>query len=171
MLLILIPCRQVYLGNIVAGTLPPPPLLLPPVTFPQYATSGIPKTQGHSSSSVKIHATSHSKVAFSTPSSPQEDEDASGELDEDSLKQQLLEVTPGSPEAEDLMEILEALVKKLNPGNKTMASVLGVFAKALWKDRQGIFLQCAFYGHILILGACFVGNVSRSKEKGGIAIY
>jgi hypothetical protein len=147
-LLILIPCSQVYLGNVVAGALPPPPLILPPVTFPQYATHGIPKTHGSTSSSLpKIPKASHSKVAFRTPSSPLHgDED--DELEEVALKRQLLEVTPGSPEAEDLMEILEARVKKLHPKNKTTASLLGIFAKALWKDRQGMFFKCNFYGHM-----------------------
>jgi len=64
------------------------------------------------------------------------------------LKQQLLEVTPGLPEAEDLMERLEENIKKLHPKNKTSASLLGIFAKALWKDRQGTFYQCNFYGHM-----------------------
>jgi hypothetical protein len=75
------------------------------------------------------------------PSSLQENDDISDELEEDVLKRRLLEVTPGTPEADDLMEILEERVKKLHPKNKTTASFLGVFAKALWKDRQGTFLQ------------------------------
>ena len=75
------------------------------------------------------------------PSSLQENDDISDELEEDVLKRRLLEVPPGTPEAYDLMEILEERVKKLHPKNKTTASLLGVFAKALWKDRQGTFLQ------------------------------
>ena len=68
------------------------------------------------------------------------------EEEEDELKQQLLEVTPGSSEAEDLMEILEKTAKKIShPKSQTTASLLGIFAKALWKDRQGMF-QGHFYG-------------------------
>jgi len=141
-LLILICCSQAYLGHVVAGTLPPPPLLLPPVTFPRYATHGIPTTQGSSSSSAKIPKPSHSEVGLNTLS---EGNDTPGEPEEDVLKQ-LLEVTPGSPEAEDLMETLEENIKKLHPKNKTSASLLGIFAKALWKDRQGMCYQCNFYG-------------------------
>lgn len=144
MLLILIPHSQAYLGHIIAGTLPPPPLLLPPVTFPRYATHGIPTTQGNISSSAKIPKAPHSKVGLNALS---EGNNTSGETEEDVLKQ-LLEVTPGSPEAEDLMESLEENIKTLHPKNKTSASVLGVFAKALWKDRQGMFLQCNFYSHM-----------------------
>lgn len=144
-LLILIHCSQVYLGHVVAGTLPPPPLLLPPVTFPRYATHGIPMTQGNGSSSAKIPKPSHSKVGLNTLL---EDNDTPGEPEEDELKQQLLDVTPGSPEAKDLMESLEENIKKLHPKNKTSASLLGIFAKALWKDRQGTFYQCDFYGHM-----------------------
>ena len=145
MLLILIPCSQVYLGHAIAGTLPPPPLVLPPVTFPRYATHGVPMTQGNHPSPVAIPKTPHSKVGLDTTP---EGNDTPGEPDEDALKQQLVEVTPGSREAEDLMESLHERVKKLRPKNQTMASLLGIFAKALWKDRQGTFLQCNFYGHM-----------------------
>lgn len=145
MLLILIPCSQVYLGHAIAGTLPPPPLVLPPVTFPRYATHGVPMTQGNHPSPVAIPKTPHSKVGLDTTP---EGNDTPGEPDEDALKQQLVEVTPGSREAEDLMESLDERVKKLRPKNQTMASLLGIFAKALWKDRQGTFLQCNFYGHM-----------------------
>ena len=143
--LILIRCSQVYLGHIVAGTLPPPPLLLPPVTFPWYATHGIPTTQGNGSSSAKIPKPSHSKVGLNALS---EGNDTPGEPEEDALKQQLLDITPGSPEANDLMESLEENIKKLHPKNKTSASLLGIFAKALWKDRQGMFYQRNFHGHM-----------------------
>jgi hypothetical protein len=61
-------------------------------------------------------------------------------LEQDNLKEQLLQVTPGSPEANDLMEILGEMAQKLNHSKtKTTASLLGMFAKALWKDRQGLF--------------------------------
>ena len=143
--LILICCSQVYLGHVVAGTLPPPPLLLPPVTFPRYATHGIPMTQGNGSSSAQIPKPSHSKDGLATLS---EDNNTPGELEEDELKQQLLDVTPGSPEAEDLMESLEENIKQLHQKNKTSASLLGIFAKALWKDRQGTFYQRNFYSHM-----------------------
>lgn len=140
MLLILITCSQVYLGNVMAGDLPPPPPIFPPVTFPRYVTHGIPKMQGNTSA-----LASHSNVAPPTTSlTGQEDNNVS--LEEDELKQQLLEVTPGSSEAEDLMEILEKTAKKIsNPKSQTTASLLGIFAKALWKDRQGMF-QGHFYG-------------------------
>ncbi len=144
-LLILIPCSQVYLGHIIAGTLPPPPLLLPPVTFPRHATHGIPATQANRSSSAQIPKPSHSKVGLDALS---EGNNTSGGPDEDALKQRLVEVTPGSREAEDLMESLTERVKKLQPKNKTTASLLGIFAKALWKDRQGMFLQCNLQGHM-----------------------
>jgi hypothetical protein len=72
----------------------------------------------------------------------QEEEDIS--LEQDAFKQQLLEVTPGSTEAEDLLDNVEATVKKISPKTKTTASFLGILAKALWKDRQGIF-QGHFY--------------------------
>ena len=64
MLLIQIPCSQVYLGHIIAGTLPTPPPFLPPVTFPRYATHGIPMAPGNASSSsfIKIPELSRSKV-------------------------------------------------------------------------------------------------------------
>ena len=88
---------------------------------------------------------SRSKVRLNTLS---EGNDTPGEPEEDALKQQLLEVTPGSPEAEDLMENLKENIKKLHLKNKTLASLLGIFAKALWKDRQGVFYQCNFYGHM-----------------------
>jgi hypothetical protein len=88
---------------------------------------------------------SHSKVGLNALS---EGNDTSGEPEEDALKQRLLDITPGSPEAEDLMESLEENIKKLHPKNKTSASLLGIFAKALWKDRQGTFHQCNFYGHM-----------------------
>jgi hypothetical protein len=143
--LILICCSQVYLGHVVAGTLPPPPPLLPPVTFPRYATHGTPATQGNSSSSAKIPKPSHSKVGSNALS---EGNDGPEEPEEDALKQQLLEVAPGSPEAEDLMDSLEQNIKKLHPKNKTSASLLGIFAKALWKDRQGTFYPSNSYGHM-----------------------
>jgi hypothetical protein len=86
----------------------------------------------------KIPAASDSGVI--TPSAGlggQEEEDISLELD--AFKQQLLEVAPGSAEAEGLMDIVEETVKKIRPKMKTTASCLGILAKALWKDRQGIF--------------------------------
>ena len=87
---------------------------------------------------------SHSKVGVNALS---KGNNTSSEPEEDGFKQQLLEVTPGSPEAKDLMKTLKDTVKNLHPKNKTTASLLGVFAKALWKDRQGMFLQRNFYGH------------------------
>ena len=129
-------CSQVYLGNVLAGNLPAPDPILPSVTFPPYATHGIPKVR--QTTLPKIPAASDSGVI--TPSAllgGQEEEDISLELD--AFKQQLLEVTPGSPEAEDLMDNVEATVKKISPRMKTTASFLGILAKALWKDRQGIF--------------------------------
>jgi hypothetical protein len=142
MLLILITCSQVYLGNVVAGDLPPPPPIFPPVTFPRYVTHGIPKMQGNTSA-----LASHSNVAPPTSvQTGQEDNNTSPEEEEDELKQRLLEVTPGSSEAEDLMEILEKTAKKIShPKSQTAASLLGIFAKALWKERQGMF-QGHFYG-------------------------
>jgi hypothetical protein len=44
-------------------------------------------------------------------------EDNNVSLEEDELKQQLLEVTPGSSEAEDLMEILETVARKISHPN------------------------------------------------------
>src|ERR1700733_2563668 len=98
-------------------------------------------TQGNSSSSAKIPTPSHSKVGLNALS----EGNTSGEPEEDALKQQLVEITPGSPEAEDLMQSLEENIKKLHLKNKTSASLLGIFAKALWKDCQGTFYQCNFY--------------------------
>ena len=61
-------------------------------------------------------------------------------LEQDNLQEQLLTVTPGSPEAEDLMEVLQDMARKITHSKtKTMASPLGMFAKALWKDREGLF--------------------------------
>lgn len=131
-MLILIACSQVYLGNILAGNLPPPPPILPPVTFPRYATHGIPQTPGNATSSIVV------RRASPAAQTGQEEDDISWQQAQ--LKQQLLEVTPGSVEAEDLMDSLEEMVRNIShPKTKTMASLLGIFAKALWKDRQGIF--------------------------------
>lgn len=102
-------------------------------------------TQGNGSSSGTIPQPSHSGVG---PGTLLGGNDTPGEPEEDALKQQLLEVTPGSPEAEDLMESLEGRIKRLHRKNKTSASFVGVLAKALWKDRQGTFYQCNFYGNI-----------------------
>lgn len=131
MLLILITCSQVYLGNVMAGDLPPPPPIFPPVTFPRYVTHGIPKMQGNTSAL----ASDSNGAPPTTSLTGQEDNNVS--LEEDELKQQLLEVTPGSSQAEDLMEILEITAKKIShPKSQTAASLLGIFAKALWKVRQ-----------------------------------
>ena len=136
MLLIFVTCSQVYLGSIITGNLPPPPPIFPPVTFPRYATHGIPKTQGNTSALVKIPKASHSNIH---PATHGEDEDDIS-LEQDKLKQQLLEVIPGSSEAESLLETLEDRARKIiHPQTKTTASLLGIFAKALWKDRQGMF--------------------------------
>lgn len=124
----------------MAGDLPPPPPIFPPVTFPRYVTHGIPKMQGNTSAL----ASDSNGAPPTTSLTGQEDNNVS--LEEDELKQQLLEVTPGSSEAEDLMEILEITAKKIShPKSQTTASLLGIFAKALWKDRQGMF-QGHFYG-------------------------
>ena len=138
MLLILITCSQVYLGNVLAGNLPPPPPIFPPVTFPQYATHGIPKTQGNASALVTMPKASISNVTPPTTSvTGQENDDLSAE--QDKLQQQLLDVTPGSPDAQDLLEILEEMARKISHSKgKTTAILLGIFAKALWKDRQGM---------------------------------
>jgi hypothetical protein len=159
-LLILIAHSQVYLGNILAGSLPPPPLIFPPVTFPRYVTHGIPKTQGDTSAFVS------SIPPPTADSTGQDDDDISRE--QDKLKQQLLEVTPGSAAAEDLMDSLEEMAKNIShPKTKTTASLVGIFAKALWKDRQGIYWKVI---SVILSNSspCFVGNMSRSKEKGGI---
>lgn len=87
---------------------------------------------------------SHPKVRLPTPKA----EDVSGGPEEELLREQLLDVTPGSPEAEELMETLEGTVKRLAPKNKTTASVLGILAKALWKDRQGMYLECKLHIHM-----------------------
>lgn len=129
--LILVACSQVYLGNIMAGNLPPPPPIFPAITFPQCATQGIPTTQGNTSASATIPPPT-------TLLTGNEDDDIL--LEQDNLKEQLLTVTPGSPEAEDLMEVLQDMARKITHSKtKTMASLLGMFAKALWKDRQGLF--------------------------------
>jgi len=135
MLLILVACSQVYLGNIMAGNLPPPPPIFPAVTFPLCATQGIPTTHGNASASAEI-------TPPTTLLTGKEDDDIL--LEQDNLKEQLLQVTPGSPEAHDLMEILGEMAQKLNHSKtKTTASLLGMFAKVLWKDRQG-----RFQGHV-----------------------
>jgi hypothetical protein len=138
-LLNLIPCSQVYLGDVVAGTLPPPPLLLPPITFPRYVSQGLPKTQEIPSTLATIPKALHSNIAPATAlPTGQEEDDIS--LEQDQFKQRLLQVTPGSSEAESLMDILEETARKIShPKTKTTASLLGIFAKALWKDRQGMF--------------------------------
>ena len=140
MLLILITHSQVYLGNVVAGDLPPPPPIFPAVTFPRYAARGIPNTEGSFSALVTRPGTSQSNVTFPTTSvTDLENEDISAE--QEKLQQQLLEVAPGSSEAENLLEIVEAMARKISHlKGKTTASLVGIFAKALWKDRQGMFL-------------------------------
>jgi hypothetical protein len=48
-------------------------------------------------------------------------------------------VIPGSPEAKSLMESLEERARGIGRmKTKTTASLLGILAKALWKDRQGM---------------------------------
>jgi hypothetical protein len=128
-LLTLVICSQVYLGNVVAGTLPPPPPIFPPVTFPRYTTHGIPNAKGND----PLPKASHSNVAPPTPTVTGQDDDILAE--QDKLQQQLLEVTPGSPEAKNLLEIVEQMAKKISHlKGKTTASLIGIFAKALWKD-------------------------------------
>lgn len=130
MLLILVTHSQVYLGNVVAGNLPPPPPILPPVTFPRCATHGIPTTKGNPPPSTMTRST--------TPLQPAQEDDIS--LEEDKLKEQLLCVAPGSSEAAKLMEMLEEMARTISHSKtKTTASLLGMLAKALWKDRQGLF--------------------------------
>ena len=129
--LILVACSQVYLSNIMAGNLPPPPPIFPAITFPQCATQGIPTTQGNASTSATIPP----PTPFLTGN-----EDDNILLEQDNLKEQLLTVTPGSPEAEDLMEVLQDMAHKITHSKtKMMASLLGMFAKALLKDHQGLF--------------------------------
>jgi hypothetical protein len=127
---------------VLAGNLPAPDPILPSITFPPYATHGIPKVQQDASSTLpKMPLASDSGVI--TPSAllrGQEEDDIL--LEQDAFKQQLLEVTPGSTEAEDLMDNVEATVKKISPRTKTTASFLGILAKVLWKDCQGIFQGC-----------------------------
>jgi hypothetical protein len=88
---------------------------------------------------VPIPEASNSKVPPPTTSvTGQEDDNIS--VEQNKLQQQLLEVTPGSTAAENLMESLEEMARKISHSkSKTTASLLGIFAKALWKDRQGIF--------------------------------
>jgi len=122
-------------------------------------------TQGNSSSSAKIPTPSHSKVGLNALS----EGNTSGEPEEDALKQQLVEITPGSPEAEDLMQSLEENIKKLHLKNKTSASLLGIFAKALWKDCQGTFYQCNFYDVIcrewpFIIYSCYLGSLYFHRQ-------
>jgi hypothetical protein len=69
------------------------------------------------------------------------------------------------------METLEKTARKISHlKTKTTASLLGIFAKALWKDRQGLS-QGHFPLCCLTLGVCFVGKVSCSKEKGGMEVH
>src|SRR5271154_33202 len=119
--------------------LPPPPLLFPPVTFPQYVTHGLPKTHKNPSTSATIpHAFHNSNPPATALPTGQEEDDIS--LEQDAFQQRLLQVTPGSSDAASLMEILEETARKIShPKTKTTASLLGIFAKALWKDRQGMF--------------------------------
>jgi len=94
-----------------------------------------------SSSSVFKIPKASSHFNASTPALEEEDIN----LEEDEFKQQLIAVTPGSAEAECLMETLEKTARKIShPMKKTTASLLGIFAKALWKDRQGMS-QGVFY--------------------------
>lgn len=92
--------------------------------------------QGNASALVPIPTTSHSNPTTALLTGQG---DSNISLEQDQLKQQLLEVTPGSPEANSLMESLDGRARGIgHVKTKTTASLLGTLAKALWKDHQGM---------------------------------
>lgn len=132
--------RQVYLGNVVANTLPPPPPIFPPITFPRHATHGIPKAQAVPPTGTKPPKSSATRATL-PPSEAGGQEVESTEVDDelDVFKQKLLEVTPGSEAAEDLMQDLEKTAHRIaKRKGQTVFTITAVFAKALWRKAQGI---------------------------------
>lgn len=116
------------------GAADAPPPILPPFTFPPYATHGIPGAVVRP----QLHASASRLTQDATKLLAKDETVTEGFESFEHFKTQVVEVEPGSEEAVELMENAESMAKRFSKEHGgTVISALGKLAKALWKKRQG----------------------------------
>lgn len=135
----------------MSSTLPPPAPIFPPITFPRHALHGIPKAQAApptTSKPLRSKTPGPQSALPPTDTDVQEVERTDADEELATFKEQLLAVTPGSMEAEDLMAKLERTSQSIaKQKGVTVFTIAAIFAKALWKKSLG---ACNTLVHILI---------------------
>ncbi|KAF8295389.1 hypothetical protein DL93DRAFT_805642 [Clavulina sp. PMI_390] len=128
-----------YLGNVIDESVPPPPPVFGKFEYPRHLTSGVPKGQAFTSVRPSVSlASRQAKPSKSGKANPGDKKKEEGKALEDALREEILHATPGSAEAQALMERLEPAFEVIGKAKESSAvAVAGRFASALWKERQG----------------------------------